>query len=123
MVGSLRREEVRQRHAPALAAGRRFPMSPTDESDDDAVVEKCIEELDELVMILDRYPPAAVAVALGTYLEGLLGALFDERQCTADEVRELLREIESGVLQPQCPAEKQVAPEASRLADSNSRKR
>lgn len=80
-------------------------MSPTD-SDDDALVEKCIEELDELVMNLDRYPPAAVAVALGTYLEGLLGALLDERQCTVDEVRELLREIESGVLQPQCPAEK-----------------
>jgi hypothetical protein len=55
-------------------------------------------------MALDRYPPTAVAVAIGTYLEGLLGALLDERQCTADEVRELLREIESGVLQPQGPS-------------------
>lgn len=79
-------------------------MSPTDESDDEAVVEECIEELDELVMALDRYPPTAVAVAIGTYLEGLLGALLDERQCTADEVRELLREIEAGVLQPQGPS-------------------
>lgn len=74
-------------------------MSVIEESDDEAVVEECIEELDELVMSLDRYPPAAVAVALSTYLEGLLGALLDERQCTADEVRELLREIESGVLE------------------------
>jgi hypothetical protein len=73
-------------------------MSLIDESDDDAVVEECIEELDELFMSLDRYPPAAVAVAIGTYLEGLLGALLDERQCTADDVRELLREIESGVI-------------------------
>lgn len=72
-------------------------MSLIDESDDDAVVVKCIEELDELVMSLDRYPPAAVAIALGTYLEGLLGALLDERQCTADEVRDLLREIVAGV--------------------------
>ncbi|MHB8814326.1 MAG: hypothetical protein ACYDAE_13775 [Steroidobacteraceae bacterium] len=79
-------------------------MSMTDESDDDAVVEKCIEELEELIMSLDRYPPAAIAIAIGTYLEGLLGALLDERQCTADEVRELLREIESGVLQTQRPA-------------------
>lgn len=79
-------------------------MSLKDESDDDAVVEECIEELDELVMSLDRYPPAAVAVAIGTYLEGLLGALLDEHQCTADEVRELLREIESGVLEEQPPA-------------------
>jgi hypothetical protein len=80
-------------------------MPPIDGSDDDAVVEECIEELDELVMALDRYPPAAVAVAIGTYLEGLLGALLDERQCTADEVRELLRDIESGVLQAQGPSE------------------
>lgn len=81
-------------------------MSLIEESDDEAVVEECIEELEDLVMTLDRYPPAAVAVALGTYLEGLLGALLDERQCTADEVRELLREIESGVLQPICAPEK-----------------
>ena len=76
-------------------------MSLIEESDDDALVEECIEELEELVMTLDRYPPAAVAVAIGTYLEGLLGALLDEHQCTAEEVRDLLREIESGVLQPQ----------------------
>lgn len=81
-------------------------MSLREESDDDAVVEECIEELDELVMGLDRYPPAAVAVALSTYLEGLLGALLDERQCTAEEVRELLREIESGVLTEQAPAKR-----------------
>jgi hypothetical protein len=79
-------------------------MSLVNESDDDAIVEECIEELEELVMSLDRYPPAAVAVALGTYLEGLLGALMDERRCTAEEVRELLREIESGVLEPPAPA-------------------
>jgi len=76
-------------------------MSLIDESDDDAVVEECIQALDELVISLDRYPPAAVAVAIGTYLEGLLGALLDEHQCTADEIRELLREIESGVLEEQ----------------------
>jgi hypothetical protein len=81
-------------------------MSPIDESDDDAIVEECIEELEGLVMSLDRYPPAAIAVAIGTYLEGLLGALLDERQCTAEEVRQLLREIESGVLQPPSSAEK-----------------
>ncbi len=81
-------------------------MSVRAESDDDAVVEECIEELGELVMSLDRYPPAAVAVALSTCLEGLLGALLDEHQCTPAEVRELLREIESGVLTGQAAATK-----------------
>lgn len=73
-------------------------------SSEDAVVGECIEQLDEFVATLDRYPPGAVAAALGTYLEGLLGALLDERQCTVGEVREFLREIESGILQPQGPA-------------------
>ncbi len=74
-------------------------MSLVNEPGDDAAVEECIEELEELIMSLDRYPPAAVAVAMGTCLEGLLGALLDERRCTAAEVGELLREIESGVLE------------------------
>ena len=84
-------------------------MSLIDESDDDAVVEECIEELNELVMSLDRYPAAVVAVAIGTYLEGLLGALLDDRQCTVNEVRALLREIESGVIESG-PSGEQAAP-------------
>ncbi|MGH8299251.1 MAG: hypothetical protein ACRES6_08185 [Steroidobacteraceae bacterium] len=85
-------------------------MSLVGEPPDDTVTEECIEELEELVMSLDRYPPTAVAVALGTYLEGLLGALLDERQCTAEEVRELLREIESGVIGSGIPEETQAPP-------------
>lgn len=81
-------------------------MSLIDESDDEPVVEECIQELEELAMSLDRYPPAAVAVAIGTYLEGLLGALLDEGQCTPEEVRELLCEIEAGVLEEQKPVKR-----------------
>jgi hypothetical protein len=79
-------------------------MSLIEEPDDEAVVEECIQELDELLMSLDRYPPAAVAVAMATCLEGLLGAILDEDQCTAEDVRELLREIEAGVLEERPPA-------------------
>lgn len=79
-------------------------MSLIEQSNDELVVEECIQELDELVMSLDRYPPTAVVVAIGTYLEGLLGALVDEDQCTREEARELLREIEAGVLEEQAPA-------------------
>jgi hypothetical protein len=79
-------------------------MSLIDESNDEPVVEECIQELDELVMSLDRYPPAAVAVAMSTYLEGLLGALLDEGQCSAEDVRQLLREIAAGVLEEQPPS-------------------
>jgi len=81
-------------------------MSLIEHSADDTILEECIEELDELVMSLDRFPPTAVAVAMGTYLESLLGALLDERQCTAEDVRELLREIESGVLEENASKER-----------------
>jgi hypothetical protein len=79
-------------------------MSLIAESDAGSAVEECIQELDELIMSLDRYPPAAVAVAMSTYLEGLLGALLDGGQCSDEEVRELLREIEAGALREQPPA-------------------
>lgn len=80
-------------------------MRLNDESNDE-VIEECIEELDELIMSLDRYPPAAVAVAMSTHLEGLLGALLDEEGCTAEEVRGLLREIEAGVLPERLPVDR-----------------
>ncbi|MGB6487322.1 MAG: hypothetical protein WBE91_10605 [Steroidobacteraceae bacterium] len=81
-------------------------MSLIDGSDDEPAVEECIQELDELIMSLERYPPTAVAVAVGTYLEGLLGALLDEGQCNAEDVSELLREIETGVLEEQAPVKR-----------------
>lgn len=89
--------------APATVARSEVPLTEIDESgNDDAAVIACIQELDEFITRkLRRYPLDAVALAAGTYLEGLLGVLFDEHQCTADEVRELLRGIESGVLDPQ----------------------
>ena len=69
--------------------------------DDDAMVIACIQELDEFVTRkLHRYPIDAVAVAAGSFFAGLLGALFDEHQFTADEVRQLLREMESDILDP-----------------------
>ncbi|MGA9370187.1 MAG: hypothetical protein WBV35_22200 [Steroidobacteraceae bacterium] len=75
-------------------------MPEIDESgDDDAAVIACIQELDEFVTRkLRRYPLDALAVAATSFLASLLGALFDERQFTADEIRELLRELETGVL-------------------------
>ena len=78
-------------------------MRDTDElGDDDAVVVACIQELDEFITRkLRRYPLDALAVATGSHLAGLLGTLFDECECTADDVRELLREIESAVLDSQ----------------------
>jgi hypothetical protein len=89
----------------APAAGKVIHMSGVEEPDE-AVFIACIQELDELVdRKLRRYPLGAIVVAMGTCLAGMLGVLLDESQCTPDDIRELLREIEAGVLQPQPPAE------------------
>lgn len=65
----------------------------------------CIQELDELVdRKLRRYPLGAIIMAMGTCLAGMLGALLDESQCTPDDIRELLREIESEIFPPDGPA-------------------
>jgi len=86
---------------------KQIPMSRVDESDDEAVFVACIQEVDDLVSRrLRRYPTGAIVVAISTYLAGLLGALLDESQCTIDDVRELLRDIESEVLGAQSPADK-----------------
>lgn len=78
---------------------------PGVEEPDEAVFIACIQEVEELVdRKLGRYPLCAIVVAMGTCLAGMLGALLDESQCTADDVRELLRHIESEVLPPQGPA-------------------
>lgn len=78
-------------------------MSGIEESGDDyTVVIACIQELDEFATRkLRRYPLDAIAVAACAFVQGLLGALFDAREFTDDDVRKLLREIESDVLDPQ----------------------
>lgn len=82
-------------------------MSRGDESDDEAVFVACIQEVDDLVSRrLRRYPTGVIVVAICTCLAGLLGALLDESQCTVDDVRELLRDIESEVLAAESPADK-----------------
>jgi hypothetical protein len=104
LSGMQRRAEgpPRSRVSPQGAYRRKgVSVSLIDESNDDAALEECIESLDGLFISLDRYPPTVVAMAIGIYLEGLLGALLDEGQCTGNEVRQLLAEIESGVLAPQ----------------------
>ncbi len=82
-------------------------MSRVDESDDEAVFVACIQEVDDLISRkLRRYPVDAIVVAMCTCLAGLLGALLDGSQCTVDDVREILRDVESNVLETQSPAHK-----------------
>lgn len=58
----------------------------------DTEVQHCFDRLDKRVMRLHRFPRDAVIIAMGTYLQQLLRALFDEGVCTVDDVRAFLRD-------------------------------
>ena len=45
-------------------------------------LEECVDELNDFCATLQRYAPAAIAIALRIQLGALLQALIDARECT-----------------------------------------
>lgn len=77
----------------------------------DSAVRHCFEKIDRLVERLQRYPLEAIAVAMGAYLQELLGFFLDEGGCAAEEIREYLRNFESGIFEPKgSPAGNESSP-------------
>jgi hypothetical protein len=74
-------------------------MTFTEAARNDGAVEECLDELNELISGLQRYPPAVLAVALRVHLETLLQALLDGKVCSREEVRDFVRELERDALQ------------------------
>lgn len=62
-------------------------------------VEQCLDELNDFIDGLQRYPPTILAVALRVHLETLLQALLEARICAREEVRDFVRELERDALQ------------------------
>ena len=65
----------------------------------DGAVEQCLDELNDFLGGLQRYPPTVLAVALRVHLETLLQALLEGKICTPEEIRDFLRELEREALQ------------------------
>ena len=61
---------------------------------DDGTLEECLEEINDFVATLRRYPPAVLAVAIGAHLETLLRALAEAGMCTRRDVQEFVKELE-----------------------------
>ncbi len=69
----------------------------TDESTD-GTIEECVDELDEFIEQLGRYPPPVLAFALRTHLGGLLSAMVAGQICTREHVRQFVLELEHEAL-------------------------
>jgi hypothetical protein len=74
-------------------------MSFAQATRDDGTLEECIDELNDFMIGVRRYPSTTLAVALRVHLEALLQSLLEGNLCTREEVREFIRELERGGLQ------------------------
>jgi hypothetical protein len=74
-------------------------MPLTDRARADGTVEECLDELNDLLAGLSHYQGTVLAVALRLHLESLLQALLENAQCTREEVRDFVKELERDALQ------------------------
>ena len=62
-------------------------------------LEECMDEVNDFVLTLDRYPPLMVAATLRSQLEALLRALLECDMCSRREVRQFVQDLEQEVLE------------------------
>ena len=69
-------------------------MSLQDPTTAEGAIEECLDEMNDFVATLDRYPPTAVAVAMSVHLQTVLCALVDCDLCTPEQVKSFVQEFE-----------------------------
>jgi len=74
-------------------------MSFQDPTTAEGALEECLDEINDFVTTLDRYPPTTVAVALSVHLQTILRALIECELCTPQQVRSFVEELERDVLE------------------------
>ena len=66
---------------------------------EEGTLEECLDEINDFVQTLDRYPPRMVALAMRAHMEILLRALLECDMCTRQEIRVFVGELEQAVLE------------------------
>jgi hypothetical protein len=66
---------------------------------EDGTLEECLDEINDFVQTLDRYPPRMIALAMRAHMEILLRALLECDLCSRQEIRTFVRELEQEVLE------------------------
>jgi hypothetical protein len=59
-----------------------------------AAIEQCVDEIDDFIETLERYPESVIAMALRIHLGALLRAMVEDQLCSREEVREFVATLE-----------------------------
>jgi hypothetical protein len=65
----------------------------------ESTLEECVDELNDCIATLDRFPHTVLAFALRAHLAGLLQSLLAHGECTPAEALTFLKELEDEALQ------------------------
>jgi hypothetical protein len=76
-------------------------MTTAGSASKDGRLEECVDDLNDFIASLQRYPHTVLALAMRTHLAALLQALLEQGECTRPEVAALLAELEQEVLRPE----------------------
>jgi hypothetical protein len=71
-------------------------QSPEDAGDEE--LEACLDDIDEFIGTLQRYPDTVIAMSLRIHLAALLHAMIDNGSCTREDVREFVVALEQEAL-------------------------
>jgi hypothetical protein len=75
----------------------------TDGPADDTIegmMEECLDEIDEFMGTLQRFPDTVIATSMRVHLAALLRAMVESEGCTDDEVRGFVAALEQEALSP-----------------------
>ena len=74
-------------------------MALRDSTLETGTLEECMDEINDFVQTLDRFPPVMVAASLRAHLEILLRALLECDMSSRREVRQFVQELQQEVLE------------------------
>jgi hypothetical protein len=63
-----------------------------------AVIEECVDQIDDFIESLDRYPESVIAMALRIHLGALLRTMLNAQLCSRADVREFVAALEQEAL-------------------------
>jgi hypothetical protein len=73
-------------------------MASNHDPDRSGTIEECIDEIDEFIGSLERFPPPVLAFALRSHVSGLLRAMVESEVCTREQARQFVLELEQEAL-------------------------